>query len=540
MSRIWSFLRVPVWTLVPIFTPAVLTVAVAMLMVWSQTVGDQRPDTIDPGRAFLITYGLMPATYFVSLFVLTDQATRRLPRAPALSLSLEIATFDVILFHYIIATYFDGLAFAEVIAYTLLAWTTGIVVGLEARRRRMTLFTMHNMVSGVSKTSATGGDAQELVSSIATHMEHPDFRGALLWRVSSVDQNDVAEMTYWAGVLPDSARTSKTDRKQLSQRPDAVSRGQQLLPPSVDFDTPVSVVLAKDCPDEIRRLYEANRFAGVVMLPLKVYGMHPMGALVLGFRSRVLLRRWQLASAPDHFVQLADTVALALQLRNMTQELLIAREKQARIEAEQQTSMKVRADIRRDLHHASSDTYQRVINRVDRAIECLDNGSGQLLIPGLTEQTLAYLREAKNVYRHGQGEIKDLVADLNRPADTFNDLQTEICSEVDKLKADTGADIDSYLPERQQYLSRITKKIIITAIKEAFTNVRKHASPKIVAVSFSYFDNEVVLHIYNDGVIDSQDLDAFRGADSSGIGLGTLDEEVRAIGGTFSCGTEFG
>jgi len=88
------------------------------------------------------------------------------------------------------------------------------------------------------------------------------------------------------------------------------------------------------------------------------------------------------------------------------------------------------------------------------------------------------------------------------------------------------AEIDSLFPENY----RIT---IYRVIQEALTNVGKHAEAGNVSVSIRLQDEKVVFSVEDDGKGFDTMEPAQRAVSERGVGLTTMSERVRMMGGVF-------
>lgn len=525
--------RYGIWTFIPAVIPAFAVIAAGLIAVWLRTVGEESANTVEPWWTMLMVHVLFPVLYFVLVATLTDASARRLPRLSAFRFSITVALFDVSLFHYLIARYFDGIAPTEFFLYTALAIAGGVFAGFEARTNQESVAQMNRMLGGATQRLSHATNTQEALASVADNVVHPNFRGMLLWNFGPANQFKEPTMFFWQGILRIRPALIAKESTRGSPNEPVSFTDQLALPAPIGPDEPVSVVFKHQLGEPTKKLFERCRFDGAIALPLRVHEMAPLGLLMIGFSSSGLLRRWQLRGLPPQYQQLANIVAVTLQLQETNNHMTAVKEQRAREEAAKQEQIRARLEIGRDMHHAISGTYQEVIAKLRAAQSCLGQPNANA-DPSRIKATNEHLNNALELYSNGQQEVRQLVSHLRRESTRVEDLPAEVSKQLDVLCDDLGADKRVSLPEYDQYISTSCSELILSTVRESFTNIRKHSNPNLVSLSLAYLDNILTLDIYNDGIDRDPAADSAAQRDSYGNGLPALAEQAAELGGSLT------
>jgi len=199
------------------------------------------------------------------------------------------------------------------------------------------------------------------------------------------------------------------------------------------------------------------------------------------------------------------------QVRHLSDQLLMAQE----IE---------RKRISMDLH----DSLGQALNVMKLQVRLVENelDEEQVTVRDDCENLLGYLDEViEDVRRLSRDLSPAILEDLG----LTSALQWLVSNfrKSHALKATTDiAEIDALFPENQ----RIT---IYRVIQEALTNVGKHSQAGNVSISIRIHDDKVIFSVADDGNgFDPHEISS-REVSEKGVGLTTMNERVRMMGGVF-------
>ena len=149
-------------------------------------------------------------------------------------------------------------------------------------------------------------------------------------------------------------------------------------------------------------------------------------------------------------------------------------------------------------------------------------------VPDLPEETRDGLNEAVGSLNGAMSDIRRYVMDL-RPADFTGDL-TESLTSLTRLFESTSGIPVTFVPEADPpKLDEASAVELFLLIREALSNVRRHARASAVTVSMKQAGDDLVLTVADDGV--GFDLDAQRR--QSQFGLRNMETRARLMGGSF-------
>jgi len=200
------------------------------------------------------------------------------------------------------------------------------------------------------------------------------------------------------------------------------------------------------------------------------------------------------------------------QIRQLSAQLLMAQE----IE---------RKRISMELH----DSLGQALNVMKLRIRMLENGldGGEATACDECESLLEYLDEViEDVRRISRDMSPAIIEDLGLASALRWLVSNFRKSNAIKATADI-AEIDALFPENH----RIT---IYRVIQEALTNVGKHSGAGNVSISIRRLDDKVVFSVEDDGKGFDPQEPAQRDVSKKGVGLTTMNERVRMMGGLFA------
>ncbi|MBC7961563.1 MAG: sensor histidine kinase [Steroidobacteraceae bacterium] len=199
------------------------------------------------------------------------------------------------------------------------------------------------------------------------------------------------------------------------------------------------------------------------------------------------------------------------QIRQLSAELLMAQE----IE---------RKRISMELH----DSLGQALNVMKLRIRLIEKGmdESQEAARGDCESLLEYLDDVIEEVRRLSLDLSPAILEDLGLASALRWLVSNF-RKSHSLKATADiAEIDALFPENH----RIT---IYRVIQEALTNVGKHAGASNVSIGIRRHDDQVTFSVEDDGNgFDPQDISS-RKASERGVGLTTMSERVRMVGGVF-------
>lgn len=110
---------------------------------------------------------------------------------------------------------------------------------------------------------------------------------------------------------------------------------------------------------------------------------------------------------------------------------------------------------------------------------------------------------------------------------------------VEKWRRSAGVGASFRLIGEEPSLPRQAEVVLLRAVQEALTNVRKHASARNVVVTMTNLSDDLALDIHDDGVgfdsdrLSTVDMNVTNGY-GMGLGLETLGERIRSLGGVLT------
>lgn len=149
-------------------------------------------------------------------------------------------------------------------------------------------------------------------------------------------------------------------------------------------------------------------------------------------------------------------------------------------------------------------------------------------VPDLPEETRAGLNEAVSSLNDAMSDIRRYVMDL-RPADFTGDLTESLASLARLFESTSGITATLRVGEDIPILDESTSVEMFLLVREALSNVRRHAQATEVALTLARQDGALTMTIADNGV----GFDAASQRRDSQFGLRNMDTRARLMGGTF-------
>ncbi len=195
-------------------------------------------------------------------------------------------------------------------------------------------------------------------------------------------------------------------------------------------------------------------------------------------------------------------------LRSLTAELLLSEERERR-------------KIATGLH----DSVGQILAFSDRELGTLHKS--------VPQENMKSVEEIRHHIKQAVKQTRTLTFDLSPP--TLYDLGFEAATEelVEQFSKERKIDCTFESCNKHKPLADHVKVLLYRSIRELLTNIAKHSSAKLVRVTSSRVNNDILITVEDDGTgFDISDLDSKAG-NSSGFGLFSIRERLTHIGGQF-------
>jgi two-component system sensor histidine kinase DesK len=182
-----------------------------------------------------------------------------------------------------------------------------------------------------------------------------------------------------------------------------------------------------------------------------------------------------------------------------------ARLRLAQEEVERLAKLAERERIARDMHDLLGHTLSVVVLKTELA---------QKLMPRDPDRAMQEIAEVERIARHGLAEVREAITGYRSSG-----LAAEIEHVRDTL---TTAGIETTIEARAIKLAPAQETALSMALREAATNVIRHAAAKTCRIKFYAQDGSALMEVEDDG----------RGSDAPfGNGLTGMRERIHALGG---------
>jgi len=173
--------------------------------------------------------------------------------------------------------------------------------------------------------------------------------------------------------------------------------------------------------------------------------------------------------------------------------------------------------------------HDTLIQGVVGASAVLEAVSGML--PRTTSPAYGYLERAREQLRHSLDDARRAVWDLRNPSAQAQDLTTALRRTVERLAADTPAEIEMEQTGRARRLDGACEESLLRVAQEAVANAVTHAGARRIKVRLHFAARSVRLSVGDDGRgFDASQSLAFNG-DNHHFGLAGMHERAAACGG---------
>jgi two-component system sensor histidine kinase DesK len=186
----------------------------------------------------------------------------------------------------------------------------------------------------------------------------------------------------------------------------------------------------------------------------------------------------------------------------------------AQEEVERLAKLAERERIARDLHDVLGHTLSVVVLKSELARKLLPRD------PARAQEEIA---EVERIARQGLAEVREAITGYRASG---------LAAEIERVRGTlTAAGIDAAVETRQVALTPEQETALSLAVREAATNVIRHAAATRCQIRFYEQDGSALLEIQDDG----------RGGDAMfGHGLTGMRERIQALGGAMSKSGEHG
>ncbi len=198
--------------------------------------------------------------------------------------------------------------------------------------------------------------------------------------------------------------------------------------------------------------------------------------------------------------------------------------------APQMRVMEERRRIARDLH----DSFIQALAAVGLRLDVLGASTARTAPPAELARDLAQLRD---LVLDEQRRVRAYVTEMREPVGEAGDLPETIAHVVATFQARTGLPVDTVVSEVVPQVPRGVIRELALLLREALTNVEKHAHATRVAVTATVEGQDMVLSVRDDGIGIRAPTGAWPASDAAathGHGLSTMQERAQILGGTFA------
>lgn len=187
-------------------------------------------------------------------------------------------------------------------------------------------------------------------------------------------------------------------------------------------------------------------------------------------------------------------------------------------EEAQKAVLEERERIAGQLHDSMAQTLFFLNAQLERAASAFSAGE--------SETAARLLREAQEGVQFAHQDLRSTITAL-RETQSVEPLASALHSLLAAWRRQTGIAVHLDLPDPLPGFEPKTQEAIVTFIREALTNVRKHAKAKSVSIRMAPAGDDLRLAVTDDGM----GFDPTAG--QRGFGLASLERLARRLGGTF-------
>ncbi len=233
----------------------------------------------------------------------------------------------------------------------------------------------------------------------------------------------------------------------------------------------------------------------------------------------LIVATWYALDRPLQFLLSAGLVTAALAAMSMqifAAERLQRQLTRSQAEVEQLATIAERERIARDLHDVVGHTLSVISTKSELAHRLFSTDP---------EKSRQEIVEVEDIARNALDEVRQTISGYKHLG-----LQKEIANLCGSMRS-AGIDSQFEQPEEPVVVPAQHETTLIKILKEAITNVIRHANAKSCRIRLEAADSNVVLTVHDDGV---------GYANQTGSGLDGMTEHVKAIGGSVSISSQNG
>ena len=216
-------------------------------------------------------------------------------------------------------------------------------------------------------------------------------------------------------------------------------------------------------------------------------------------------------------VWVRETISQSMERRALIEQLQAARRELAAAEREAAVAEE-RARLAREIHDTLAQGFASVVTHLEAADACLDADA---------ERARRDVRAAEEVARASLADARTLVWALRPETIATAGLPAAIERVAAAAGAAGGPEVEVTISGQPRALHPEVEVTLLRAAQEALANARRHAAASHVAVTLTYFADEVSLDVADDG----RGFDPAAAGRSGGMGLLGMRERVEGLGG---------
>lgn len=202
----------------------------------------------------------------------------------------------------------------------------------------------------------------------------------------------------------------------------------------------------------------------------------------------------------------------------LIEQLEASRAEVARLSHEAGTSAE-RERLAREIHDTLAQGFTSIVTLLQAVESEMDSD------PAAARRHVAL---AADTARENLAEARTMVAALTPSALTTGSLAQAVRRQAERLSQETGIDVRCRIPDRLPALPTVTEVVLLRAVQEALSNVRKHAKARRVSLDLDAENSLVRLVVADDGVGFEQD------GQGRGFGLESMRDRARQVGGAMT------
>jgi signal transduction histidine kinase len=191
----------------------------------------------------------------------------------------------------------------------------------------------------------------------------------------------------------------------------------------------------------------------------------------------------------------------------------------SRAEVARLSTQAERARIAAEIHDTLAQGFTSLVTLVQAAESELDSDP---------DKARRHLALAARTARENLGEARALVAGLTPSALGTGSLDEAIARQVERLVEETGIRAGYRAEGGHRELPTVIEVVLLRAVQESLTNVRKHSGAREVSISLRVNESGVVLRVCDDGC----GFDPAAAFD--GFGLLSMRNRAAQVGGALS------